>query len=360
MAIAIAIRLSLLEARRSTRRILLLTVGLLVCLLVFSIYGAILDDLADQAKASWRTVFPYDIQVLGTGSISREAATKVPGIREAEKYYYIKAFLGSRLIQVITTPSESRIFSLEMAEGKIPQTAEEIALPLTMAMTMGLKTGDELQLLRAGAKDPVRYVISGLLQNRQGVPTFPIITREGLRRSFAVSTILDESLFICLDGKASVAEVKDLLGKIFPQAEIKSSDDQYEDVRTATGLAELLIQGIRLTLLIAASAAFAAITVLAIEDRRFEIGVIRTLGMNAYSVLIFFFLQAIVVLMLAVPAAFAVSWLFNGHLPFAPVRLHHEDLLSGAKAFCGVIGAISLWSSLLFSRRPPATLLRQG
>ena len=345
-----------MDMGRNIYRLALMVLAVVGALTTYTFLGLVFDDISVQAMVQWRGDWPFDITMRGAGVADIEAEVRqLTGVVHVERALLVDVIIGQGMSSLLT-PGPSSLLELELSEGIAPRTFEEIALPKTVAESLGLRVGDMLNLIPIGSTTIHRLVVSGILASKTGVPPMPVITEEGSRR---LSTINTDVILVNLDGKVNLHRTRDALAVLAPRAEIRMRDLHYEGVQQGMGLSETIVSAVRLLVLCVTLCSVAALFFLMQRERAYQYGVFRAMGLKRFWLLVPPLLEGLLVMtigflvsaLLVYPAAGMVGVV----KPFDTLL---QELFTQARQFTLLSVGLTLALTLFLAHQPIIDLLR--
>ena len=335
-------------------RAALMILAIFAALTTYVVFGAVLNSAATQALQFWRSSMPYDIVVAGRVEGLRDSVLNCQGVVTVDVVQLCDVILGSRSVSLLAL-GESSLFALEWEAGREPVSADEIAIPA--AWNLDVKVGDSISVLplSQGAETRV-FSISGILADKQGVPTQPLVSAEAMQ---SINAKISQRLLVALDGKVDIEVAEKNIAAISRQIQVSSSADQYAGVQQGTSMTDILLGSMRALVLVIAASAMGVLIYLTQREQAYQCGVLRAMGLRRVFLLVVPLIQGVVVFIIGSALSYVALTVWARFTDWLPDTVDVTELfVSQAKTFILFGLAVIFFSAWSFSEKPITELLR--
>jgi len=328
----------------------------------YVLLGTALSEMADSVTQALRPGWPFDVTVEGRIDLDQVDLVKsMDGVRLVETAKSTTVYLGPSLQEVISVSTSSTSFVLELAEGRLPNEFDEIAIPELLADALRLTVGDSLKLLPPypGAMAH-EYLVVGVLSGKTGVLTLPLLSEDGISLVRGGESNVNR-LLIQLDGSKNLETFSKSLGQVVGDLTIRLDTDGYDSIQESRSLSESLVIILRFLILLITAASLSVLFYLSQRSGAYQTGVLRAIGVQQVWLLVPSLGMTVLVFVLGFPVTALL-------LPVvaAKIGLHADRafLISALAKDLGMYILVGLLSTLLtnwqFLSMPVPRLLKDS
>jgi hypothetical protein len=246
----------------------------------YVLLGTALAEMAERVTQSARPGWPFDVTV--ERYLSDEEIDKIEamdGLARLEFARLVKVLVGPTSHEVISVDTTDTAFVLDLIEGRLPQSAEEAAMPEVLAETLGLSVGDRVRMVSQVKVDvPQEYEVVGILSGKATVLTLPLLTSEGISRLEPLEK--PNRALIQLDGTVKIERFGGKLSNILRTAKIHLETSGYSSVENVRSLSDTLVISLRSLILFITAASLMVLFYMNQRAGAYETGVLRAVGIR--------------------------------------------------------------------------------
>ncbi|KAF0193478.1 MAG: ABC transporter permease protein [Bacillota bacterium] len=285
--------------KSSPTRVGIMLFAVLGSIIAYTVLGIALSDMAVRAVSTWRLEWPFDMVVIGADVFSiQDQVQQIPGVKIAEKTSMLEILMPSGVISAMVPLENSAIYSLKHLEGRAPEHGGEISLPSSLARAKGVQIGDTISILpMQGNWPPEKFVVSGILDSKIGIPPIPILHADAIARVTAMPEATN-ALICLLDGKVDSARVEQAIKSLTASVTVRQTA-QYDGVSSGLTLAGIMIASLRFVIVIVLGSSLISLFYMSQKEKAYECGVLRALGFTRLWLMLPPLFEGIAVLMLA-------------------------------------------------------------
>lgn len=266
---------------RNRLQLMIMILAVVGSLSSYVLLGTALNEMSDTVVQVQRTDWPFDLSF--SSNINDETFAeieKIEGILYIESIVMQDAYFFSGEQSFLMLPSDESRIVIELEEGLLPESMDEIVLPSDRARALKLSVGDIVRVLPTYADAEVKeFVISGILSSKQGVVKMPLLSENGLKRLIS-SANLPTTIVIQLDGKVDLDLVIEKLETEYPGLPIKKYVENYAKTKQDLKMSDSLVLSLRFLILGITATSLAVLLYISQRNGSYQTGVLRAIGVK--------------------------------------------------------------------------------
>jgi len=281
---------------RSRVQLAIMALAVLGSLSSYVLLGTALSEMSVQVMDAMRSEWPYDFEVQAWFDEDLEQQiSSLPGLNHLEIVTMTDVFFYSESLRLLSVPSSKTALVMELQEGSMATTDDEIVIPGALALGYGIKVGDVLTVQSSKTVNrPVLYTVSGILSSKKGVLLHPICSFEGLTRLVAADKLTPSAL-LQLDGRTNLMSFQKSLENIGKGLAITAIAEEYDDAQANLTLSDSLVTGLRGLILIITALSLSVLLYMSQRSGSYQVGVLRAVGLPRPWLLLPAFMQTILI-----------------------------------------------------------------
>ena len=281
---------------RSRVQLVIMALAILGSLSSYVLLGTALSEMSLQVMDAMRSEWPYDFEVQGWFDQDLEdQIASLPGLNHMEIVTMTEIFYYSESLRLLAVPEQETVLVMELQEGAMASTADEITIPAALALGYDIHVGDVIFIQSSKTvNQPVPFTVSGILSGKTGVLLHPLSSYEGLTR-LVTADRLTPSALLQLDGRTNMISFQKNLENIGRGLAIKAIAEEYSDAQANLTLSDSLVTGLRGLILAITALSLAVLLYMTQRSGSYQVGVLRAIGLPRPWLLLPAFMQTLLI-----------------------------------------------------------------